>query len=406
MSTTARPGTDATTGPADASRPWRVVPAPPVPDATDAPDAWAYAGIAEVGRRVELDRWGWTDLHAPTAVLLGTLRANPYRDVAVWVAVTEGDGTGDGTDGTAPAAGDVVGYASALLPLTANTHTAQLEVAVHPDHRGRGVGTALLAAAEDHVRAAGRTTTLTWSGVRPEPEPGPGALTAPTGTGRVPADAPAVRFALARGYALEQVERYSVLELQDDPAPGTAGDLPTADDRAALLAAARAHAGADYRTHTWRDELPEDRLDDLAELWTRMSTDVPLGGLALEEDRWDADRVRTLLDRMAQRRQHVLLTAAEHVPTGRLAAFTWLQVPIPEVPFAFQEDTLVLREHRGHRLGMLVKGVNLEAFTAWRPAARRIHTWNAQENDHMLAINVALGFRQAGVEAAWQRTGL
>ncbi len=400
MSSTARPGTDATTEPADAARPWRVVPAPLVPDSTDAPDAWAYAGIAEVGRRVELDRWGWDDLHAPTAVLLGTLRPNPYRDVAVWVAVA-----GDGDPGTEPAAGDVLGYASALLPLTANTHTAQLEVAVHPDHRGQGVGTALLAAAEDHVRAAGRTTTLTWSGVRPEPEPGPGALTAATGTGRVPADAPAVRFALARGYALEQVERYSVLELQDD-SPDRADDLPTADDRAALLADARTRAGAEYRTHTWRDELPEDRLDDLAELWTRMSTDVPLGGLQLEEDRWDTDRVRTLLERMAQRRQHVLLTAAEHVPTGRLAAFTWLQVPVPEVSFAFQEDTLVLCEHRGHRLGMLVKGVNLQAFTTWRPAARRIHTWNAQENDHMLAINVALGFRQAGVEAAWQRTGL
>lgn len=369
------------------ARPWRVLPAPPAPASPDDADAWPYAGIAAVSRRVELATWGWDDLHSPLPVLLPTLQPNPYRDVAVWVAVL------DGAD--APGAEDVVGYARALLPRTANTHTAEIEVCVLPEHQGRGVGSALLAAVEEHARADGRTTLQTWSGHSPEPPPGPGALTAPTGTGRAPADARPVQFALARGYALEQVERYSVLALPGDPG-----------HRAALLADARAHAGDDYRTHTWRDELPEDRLGDLAELWTRMSTDVPLGGLDLQEDRWDAERVRTLLDRMAQRHQHVLLTAAEHVPSGRLAAFTWLQVPLPDVPFAFQQDTLVLREHRGHRLGMLVKAVNLDAFTGWRPGERRIHTWNAQENDHMLAINVALGFRQAGVAAAWQKTGL
>ena len=31
-----------------------------------------------------------------------------------------------------------------------------------------------------------------------------------------------------------------------------------------------------------------------------------------------------------------------------------------------------------------------------------MHTWNAQENAHMLAINVALGFAPASVDAEWQ----
>ena len=70
---------------------------------------------------------------------------------------------------------------------------------------------------------------------------------------------------------------------------------------------------------------------------------------------------------------------------------------------AFQEDTLVLREHRGRRLGMLVKTANLARLAEVQPGARRIGTWNAEENAHMLAINVALGFRPAGVWAAWQR---
>lgn len=38
-----------------------------------------------------------------------------------------------------------------------------------------------------------------------------------------------------------------------------------------------------------------------------------------------------------------------------------------------------------------------------RPDARRLHTWNASENDHMLSINVALGFEVRTVVAAWQK---
>ena len=33
----------------------------------------------------------------------------------------------------------------------------------------------------------------------------------------------------------------------------------------------------------------------------------------------------------------------------------------------------------------------------------RVITFNAAENDHMLAINIALGFRPAGYDGEWQR---
>lgn len=68
-----------------------------------------------------------------------------------------------------------------------------------------------------------------------------------------------------------------------------------------------------------------------------------------------------------------------------------------------QEDTLVHRDHRGHRLGMLAKAVQLQALAGLRPTVRRISTWNAEENSWMLAINVALGFRPAGGSGVWQR---
>jgi hypothetical protein len=70
-----------------------------------------------------------------------------------------------------------------------------------------------------------------------------------------------------------------------------------------------------------------------------------------------------------------------------------------------QDDTLVAKAHRGNRLGMLVKILNLRRLEAERPSVERILTFNAAENEHMLAINVALGFRPAGHSGEWQRRG-
>ena len=52
---------------------------------------------------------------------------------------------------------------------------------------------------------------------------------------------------------------------------------------------------------------------------------------------------------------------------------------------------------------MLVKAGLLLRLAEARPEARRVHTWNAEENAFMLAINVALGFRPAGVSGEWQK---
>ncbi len=365
---------------------WSVRPAPPLPQSATAPTVWAYVGMAECDRLSQVATWGWSDLHAPAQVLVPLLQPSRYVDRHIWLAVL-----GEGGD-----AQDVVGHVSLREPLTSNQHTAYLSLVVRPDHRGRGIGSSLVEVALRQAAADGRTTLQAHSGHSPEPPVGPGALESPVGSGRVPLDDAAVRFALRHGFALEQVARYSVLELGEEHGAGT-------PEHATLLAEARAHASDDYRTLTWLDEIPADRLDDVAALYTRMSTDAPMGGLDVEEDPWDGDRVTAMLNRASGAGLHVLMTVAEHVATGRLVAFSVLEVPHADVPFGFQEDTLVVREHRGRRLGMLVKAVNLEQLAARRPGIRRLHTWNAQENAHMLGINVALGFRQAGVSAAWQR---
>ncbi|OLT53145.1 hypothetical protein BJF88_13060 [Cellulosimicrobium sp. CUA-896] len=263
---------------------------------------------------------------------------------------------------------------------------------VRPGARRHGVGTALLALGERLAVDAGRTVLYSATAHGTEPPAGEGAIEATTGSGRVPVDAPGVRLALAHGYALEQVDRHSVLDL---PMP------PGLLDR--LGTAASAAAGDDYRTLTWTDEVPDVWADQVALLFTRMSTDAPVGGVDYGEDPWDAPRVRTWVRERQERGHGFLMTVAEHVPTRTLAAFTVLEHPWDRPAVVHQEDTLVLHEHRGRRLGMHVKVVNLRALVEARPQARRVHTGNAEENTHMLAINVAIGFRPAGTWASWQK---
>jgi hypothetical protein len=97
------------------------------------------------------------------------------------------------------------------------------------------------------------------------------------------------------------------------------------------------------------------------------------------------------------------VAVARHRSSGELAAYSVLQYSALKPWLAQQDDTLVAKPHRGHRLGMLVKVLNLRRMMEAHPSVGRILTFNAAENDHMLAINIALGFRPAGYDGEWQR---
>ena len=61
-----------------------------------------------------------------------------------------------------------------------------------------------------------------------------------------------------------------------------------------------------------------------------------------------------------------------------------------------------MQAHRGHKLGLWMKAVMLERILRERPNAKFIRTGNANVNEHMLAINTDLGFRQAWSNTIWQ----
>ncbi|MGY4719694.1 GNAT family N-acetyltransferase [Naumannella huperziae] len=286
--------------------------------------------------------------------------------------------------------GPALGAAEVIYPLRENVETAETTVQIVPGHRRAGLGSALAQAAEDAARARGRTRMLGFA-EHPDGAEGPGAVLPPTGVGRAPRDSPPVAFALGRGYRLEQAERMSTQPVPLDP--GVRERLQRdADERS-----------GGYRLLGWRDAAPAEHVDQIAELFTRMSVDVPHAELGYQEEVWDADRVRRREARAAAGGRTAFTTVAQHIGSGRLAAFTIIEVPPDKPAVGYQAETLVRAEHRGHRLGLAIKLANLDLVAAHRPQIARIHTWNAGENEWMLAINLAMGYRPGLLETVWSK---
>ncbi len=295
----------------------------------------------------------------------------PAREhVALARRLVEPGGSQDGTHRAALAGDTVIGALRLLFPLRDNLALAHVDLAVHPGHRRQGVGSALLQEGVRLAAAAGRSSLIA-----EVDEPGPGAA----GRG----------FAVRHGWACDLLEtRRDLL-------------LPPDEDRLSALEAGARAAGGAYEVLTWRNRTPDALLEDRALLERRMSTDAPSGELPLEEEHWDAARVREYEAAHVARGRVVLVGGA--VRDGRLVAFTELHV-LPEQPErAHQGATLVLTEHRGHRLGARTKAAVLRELAATLPEVRRISTYNAESNRPMVAVNEALGFRRAGGLSTWSR---
>ena len=92
-----------------------------------------------------------------------------------------------------------------------------------------------------------------------------------------------------------------------------------------------------------------------------------MGDLEWEAAKVDADRIRggeAARPRAAGGVPHRL----RHDATGRLVAWTTIDFGATPDWHAFQQITIVDPDHRGHRLGVLVKVENLRS--RWRPSPR------------------------------------
>jgi GNAT superfamily N-acetyltransferase len=269
---------------------------------------------------------------------------------------------------------EVVGEATLVLPVRDNTHFAAAELSVRPPWRRQGVGSALLDVVRQRAVEAGRRVLCVESDVAPD------GLAAPTG------------FAARHGFAPAQVNLRSDLDLPPDDLDPVLGGVE---------ADARAHADG-YDLLTWWDDVPDEWVDQRAALSQRMSTDAPMGDVDVQEEVWDAERVRETFRVARSQGRRVVETVAVHRGTRSAVAFTQLAVAGHTPDVAYQWDTLVLADHRGHRLGQLVKAANLRALREQLPDVRRVTTWNAEDNAPMLRVNRELGFRTTGINTEWQ----
>ena len=344
-----------------------------VPASVDAPDAGDFVAMVRTRNEIYREINGTDDEDADPAELLPLFHHSEYTQRIWWIVRLDDE---------------VVGGVGVELPHEEGSHVAYGWIELLQRVWSRGIGSAAHDLIERTAREHGRTVLQMWAAhVHADGE----QLAPPTGFGSVPRDH-AARFLLRHGYTLEQIERQSALTLD-------AAGAARIDD---LLAAAQA-ASAGYEVVQWMLPTPDALADDYAWMKSRMSTDAPAADLEVDEETWDAARVRDHDARYLESGRTLQVTAARHIATGRLVAFNELVAGIDRTRATMQEDTLVLREHRGHRLGMLVKCAGLVAWRDVAPHSPRVLTWNAEENRPMLDINETIGFAPMLYNGAWKK---
>jgi GNAT superfamily N-acetyltransferase len=357
-----------------------------LPPSLAGPGAEEFLEFSRLTDAVQRQIWGHEDRCSPPEYRLRVWRDSPYDETVLLFA---------------RAGGRMAGRAWCRVSLKEDRDRATVRAEVLDEFSRRGLGRALLEAALEEARRRGRTVVDAFTehpvpasrrtGVGAIPAD-PGAVVPSTGTGALAAGERPVRFARAAGFSLNQVVRFSELDLAAHD-----GAWP------ALAAAASAKASGEYELMTWEGVPPEHRAG-MAELFARMSVDAPQGESRTDAAAWDAERVAALDRMLAEAGTAPLYAAARHRATGQFAAYTSLWVRRGKEAVADQDDTLVASGHRGRSLGMWIKLANLAQYRAKYPGARKVVTFNAEENAHMLAINEAIGFRPAGHDGEWYRS--
>lgn len=271
--------------------------------------------------------------------------------------------------------GTAVGCALMVLPLSENRHRAELGIHVAPAARRRGVGSAVLERLVAEAKEAGRTVLG-------------GEVTWPYASGPEDAGHPGAELARRHGFDLVLVEVHRTLDLPVDEA---------LLDRLAAEAAAH-HQG--YTVRAWVGPVPDDLVEGYAVLEASLETEAPLGGLDVEAVVPDVARVREMEELLASQGRTAFGAVALD-PAGVVVAYTMIQVD--RAGRAFQWGTLVRGADRGHRLGLAVKVANHRMLQDRRPDLRRVSTYNAEVNAHMVAVNELLGFRPVERLGEFQR---
>jgi GNAT superfamily N-acetyltransferase len=247
-----------------------------------------------------------------------------------------------------------------------NDGIVEVYAMTHPDRRRRGVACALLDAALAGVAELGGTSVVGWS-----------------------TDEAGAALCRKLGLTHRQDDRCSRLRL---------ADVDDEQQRAWIDEAPARAAG--YRLEGWVGVCPERWAELLASALDAM-VDAPIGDFDFDPQPITPAR---LVDRERSwaAQGFDIVTTLALAPGGGPAGASQLLTSHRRPSLGSQADTGVLAAHRGHALGRWLKAENLRRARAHEPALAVVETYNAEANPHMLAINVAMGFRPYLAIASFQ----
>ena len=233
------------------------------------------------------------------------------------------------------------GHAFVFTSERDNTHLAWLWLAILPEHRRRGYGTALFERLVEEVRARAAPAS------------------APT------AGSPSGRWASRPGTAWSGSRRRSC----------GASTWPSSSPAAcSSCTTRRATAAADYELVRITGRTPAELVDAMVELVPAIN-DAPTDDLDIEDEVFSPERLARLRGRGPGPR--ATGSTGWSPGTGRPAS----SAATPSSPWrrqrpelADQHDTAVAQAHRGHRLGLLLKAGMLLLAGRGRAAGRRPST--------------------------------
>jgi len=320
---------------------------------------------------MRIERVDPADLDLETADELAALRRSCLAEVdvanesgpALLLSLTVGSGEPEDQQVMLAREADrLVGWARVTEPRREYTDTAFVSGCVAPDRQRRGIGRELL----DTLRAGTdrtRLRTRAWAGT-----PGMEVL-------------PAWGFETTHTHAVRRL----LLNEPEPPWP-------------ALRREAEA-AAADYELVRRVGPTPAAGLPEMVVLREAIN-DAPD---ALEYEAYPTERIAANEQALARRRQTQYAVVARHRGTGEPAGITLCAVDEFSPSVAHQEDTSVVRAHRGHRLGLLLKLDMIEWLRDERPEVVATETWNDVTNHHMIAVNERLGMRVVAHTHAFTR---
>lgn len=176
-------------------------------------------------------------------------------------------------------------------------------------------------------------------------------------------------------------ERVSLLKVADLDFEMLEGWITRASERA-----------GDYELLFLPRPIPEEHRARMIEVMDVMNT-APLEDLEEDPTRWDDEMLADVEQAEARKQNHIYTCVARHKPTGEFVGYTSLVFQKLHPAKANQWDTGVHPEHRNRGLGRWLKAVMALKFLDEHPDVEVIETENADSNDPMLNINVAMGFK-------------